>query len=271
MMRRLRTANRRHRRAVRFNAGMVAANDGLAWLRAAPDLAAVPPPAAPSPRPPVRIVGTAEIPGGGVLHLAECGGDFSIQFDADELMGSHDHVSEEAFATLARAALPDGAGPVLIGGLGMGFTLRAARGAWPAPAEIIVAELVPGVVEWARGPLAHLFGDSLDDPRVRIAMGDVHALLDASEGAYQAILLDVDNGPDGFMRPENDRIYCDWGLRSAHRALRPGGVLGIWSAYPDPDFRARFGACGFAVEEHVVPAFAGSTEDHHLLWFGRRD
>jgi spermidine synthase len=182
----------------------------------------------------VELVDTGQIPNGGHLRLLRCGADYSIQFGQDELMGSEAAQSEEALAQLAIRRLDTGCGRMLIGGLGMGFTLGAALEALPSNASVVVAELVPKVVEWARGPLAHLFGNMLDDPRVSIVISDVHDVIITSPGHFDAILLDVDNGPDGFIRPENDRLYCNWGLRAAYAALRPGGVLAIWSAYDDP-------------------------------------
>ena len=170
-------------------------------------------------------------------------------------MGSCDHVSEEALATLACERLGNRDGDVLIGGLGMGFTLGAALAAWPERSSITVAELVPKVVTWARGPLAHIFRDHLSDPRLTIDMSDVHDVIADATDRFDAILLDVDNGPDGMIQAENERLYCNWGLRSAHAALKCGGVLAIWSAYLDADFGARLEDAGFEVEEVATPAF----------------
>ncbi|WP_419825207.1 spermidine synthase [Sphingomonas sp.] len=219
---------------------------------------------------PVKIIESAPIPGGGTLQLARCGGEFSIQFCTDELMGSHDHISEEALATMACERLGGSGDRILIGGLGMGFTLRAALSAWPASTRIVVAELVPEIVAWANGPLAHLHGDSLSDPRVAIELADVHDVIAATDAAFDAILLDVDNGPDGFMRAENDRIYCAWGLASAYAALRPNGVLAVWSAYPDADFQSRLEDVGFRVEEVDISAFEGSVSERHHIWLAEK-
>lgn len=219
---------------------------------------------------PVELVDIAEIPGGGQLRLLRSDDDYSIQFGSEELMGSCDHVSEEALATLTCARLGDGRGDVLIGGLGMGFTLGAALAAWPERSTITVAELVPGVVEWARGPLAHIFGDHLSAPRLTIHVSDVHDVMAAMPGRYDAILLDVDNGPDGMIQPENERLYCNWGLRSAHAALKSEGILAIWSAYRVAGFDLRLENAGFAVQEVRVPAFIGSVNEFHYIWFAAK-
>lgn len=211
-------------------------------------------------------IDTAEIPGGGQLRLMRYGTDFAIEFGEDELMGSQAPQSEQALAALAAARIVGRQDDVLIGGLGMGFTLGAALDAFPAHTRIVVAELVPQVVRWARGTLAHLFGDYLSDPRVSIAVRDVHDVIADAPGGFDAILLDVDNGPDGFIQPANDRLYCNWGLRDAHAALRPGGVLAIWSAYRDDAFVARLERAGFAVDEESVPDDGGPDRPPYTIW-----
>jgi spermidine synthase len=204
------------------------------------------------------------------LHLIRQGDFFSIQFDDDELMGSHVRHSEQALATMTCARLGDRNGRVLIGGLGMGFTLGAALSAWGPQAEIVVAELVPEVVTWARGPLAHIFGDSLADPRVDLEVGDVHDLIARAPDSFDAILLDVDNGPDGLVQLANERLYCDWGLRSSFAALRAGGVLAIWSAYSDADFVKRLEKAGFAVEEITIAAEEYNDNVSHTIWLAAK-
>jgi len=217
-----------------------------------------------------ELIDIAAIPGGGELRLMRYGAEFSIEFDQDELMGSEAPQSEQALADLAAARTMGRQDRILIGGLGMGFTLGAALSAFPAHTDIVVAELVPQVVAWARGPLAHLFSDHLSDPRVTIAVRDVHDVIaDTAEG-FDAILLDVDNGPDGFIQLANDRLYCNWGLRDAHAALRPGGVLAIWSAYPDDAFVARLEKAGFAVEEAAVPDTAGAARPPYVIWLAAK-
>ena len=267
-MGRLRTANTRQRRtSLRRRTARHSKVTAMPWLL---DAAVPPGPRERRSADAIEIVGVAAIPGGGQLQLARRGGEFSIQFDSDELMGSRDHVSEEALATLAYARLAGNDGPVLIGGLGMGFTLRAVLSACAPSARIVVAELVPEVVAWAEGPLAHLLGGSLTDPRVSIQLADVHDVIDRADTVFDAILLDVDNGPDGFIRPENDRLYCNWGLHSAFAALRPGGVLAVWSAHPDAVFRDRLSNAGFDVEEIRTPAYAGSEEVSHTIWLAAK-
>lgn len=226
--------------------------------------------AAPRTSPPIELVDVAEIPGGGQLQLLRCGDDFSIQFGEDELMGSRSHMSEQALATLTCERLASNDGHVLIGGLGMGFTLGAVLAAWAPGSSIVVAELVPQIIDWAKGHLAHLFGTNLSDPRVSIRLADVHDVIISERNRYDAILLDVDNGPDGFMTPANDRLYCNWGLKAAFAALRPNGVLAVWSAYSDADFAERLEAAGFTVDETILPAFADSRDDWHNIWFGSK-
>ncbi len=199
------------------------------------------------------------------------GTEFSILLGPVELMNSRLSGSEEALATRACEKLENQARPhLLIGGLGMGFTLRAALAALGPGASITVAELVPAVVAWARGPMADLFAGSLGEPRVQIHEGDVGALIGAVAAAYDAILLDVDNGPAGQTRASNDGLYGARGLGAARRALRPGGILAVWSVDPNDAFAARMTAAGFAVEEIRVRANAGKRGARHVIWLGRR-
>ena len=230
---------------------------------------AQPPAPAPSTLPQSGWIerGVGAVPGGKEgLRLFQRGEDFTITVGSIELMSDHLPGSERALATLGCARLAGRPRPrVLIGGLGMGFTLRAALDALPADAEVVVAELVPAVVEWARGPLAHLFAGSLDDPRVSLRLEDVNRSIQSGPARYDAILLDVDNGPSGFVRRTNDRLYDRWGLRRARFALRPGGVLAVWPGRPDRRFKARLKREGFSVEE--VRVRAGLTHGRrHVLW-----
>ncbi len=215
-------------------------------------------------------LGEASVPGGGGLRLMRRGTEFSIMAGAIELMNSRQSGSEQALALLTCERLRGSPHPVvLIGGLGMGFTLRAALALLAAGAVVTVAELAPEVVAWARGPLAHLHGDSLADPRVRIVEGDVGSLINGADAGFDAILLDVDNGPEGLTRTSNDDLYDTYGLGQAHAALRPGGVLAVWSAAPNPAFARRLAATGFAVEEHR--AFAhGRRGARHVIWLATR-
>ena len=219
---------------------------------------------------PVELVDTAQLPGGGELLLWRRGDDYSIQFEDDELMGNQVRHSEEALATLVCERLSHRDGRILIGGLGMGFTLGAALSSLSPAAEVVVAELVPEIVKWARGPLAHLFQDHLVDPRLSLEMADVHDVIIRQEAAFDAILLDIDNGPDGMIHLPNERLYCDWGLRAARHALRPGGVLAIWSAYTDDDFVDRLENAGFDVEEVSIPALAGEEHVIHTIWLASK-
>ena len=207
----------------------------------------------------------------GELRLLRRGAEFAIMLGRAELMNSRRSGSEEALATLAAARIGDRRRVrLLIGGLGMGFTLRTALAALPPDAAIDVAELpVPAVVAWARGPMAELFGDSLSDPRVAIHETDVVRLIRAGRAAYDAILLDVDNGPEGLSRVANDALYDRAGLASAHAALRAGGVLAVWSAVPDDRFVRRLRTTGFTVEETSVHAH-GKRGTRHTIWVATR-
>ena len=215
------------------------------------------------------LVDTADIPGGGRLQLFRHGQDYEILFGEEQLMGSWAYGSEQMLATLALERL-DRAERVLIGGLGMGFTLAAARQALPPDAAIVVAELVPKVVAWAHGPLAHLLGDSLRDPRVSVVVRDVHDVVAERCAAFDAILLDVDNGPEGLITLSNERLYCNWGLRDLHAALRPGGVLAVWSSFADQAFADRLRAARYAVDEVRVDACGGEGERPHTIWFATK-
>ena len=218
-----------------------------------------------------ELLGTAQVPGGEELRLFRHGGDFIIVLDRNELMTTRTSGSEEALATLSIARLPDRRGRhLLIGGYGMGFTLRAALNVLDADARVTVAELVPEIIAWARGPMAELTAGCLDDRRVVLVDDDVSWLIGGAEGEYDAILLDVDNGPDGLVRPDNNRLYTKTGLRAALAALRPGGVLAVWSAGPDPAFTRRLGDVGFAVEEVRVRARSNGKGAHHMIWFATR-
>lgn len=220
---------------------------------------------------PRELIDTAEVPGGEPLRLFRRGADHMIVLERNELMNSRMSGSEEALATMTIERL--GARPglrLLIGGYGMGFTLRAALPMLKPDALVTVAELVPKIVEWARGPMAELTGTCLDDRRVDVVIDDVGRVIRESPGGYDGILLDVDNGPDGLTRQGNDGLYSDRGLAQARGALRPGGILAIWSAAPDDRFRRRFGDAGFAVEEVAVRARSNGKGPRHVIWFGTK-
>jgi spermidine synthase len=217
------------------------------------------------------LLDTAPMPGGGPeLRLYRRGDEFQIMTGSIELMTSRAAGTEEALARIAWDRIEERPRPaMLIGGLGMGFTLREALAVLPADAEVTVSELVPAVVAWARGPLAHIHAGSLDDPRVTIAEEDVAATIGRSRGAWDAILLDVDNGPHALVVETNDRIYAPEGLRAAREALKPGGVLAIWSSNADAAFTRRLKAERFAVDEVRVRS-AGRKGTRNHLWFARR-
>nr|WP_314260729.1 hypothetical protein [uncultured Devosia sp.] len=211
-------------------------------------------------------LGETTMPGGGAMTLMQRGSEFSIMSGVVTLMNNRQNHSEEQLAALSAARI--GArqkARILIGGLGMGFTLRAALKFFAPDTEIVVAELVPEVVAWARGPLAVLHGTSLDDPRVRIHHGDVATAINRDE-PFDAILLDVDNGPDGLFRPANDRLYNAAGLAAAQSALRTGGHLAVWSSYSDARFTKRLRQTGMAIEEVTVRARSNGKGDRHTIW-----
>ncbi len=220
---------------------------------------------------PWSLVDTAQVPGGGELRLKQRGAEFSIMLGQNELMNSRLSGSEEALATIACERIRDRKAPrILIGGLGMGFTLRAALAALGPAARIVVAELVPAVVAWARGPMAEVFADSLTDPRVSIREADVGHLIRSEASAFDAILLDVDNGPEGLTRKANDALYDLKGLSAARAALRPGGVLAVWSSTQNPKFTWRLGKAGFAVEEVRARANGSRGGARHVIWIATR-
>ncbi len=221
---------------------------------------------------PWSLIDTAPVPGGrGTLRLMRRGAEFSIRVDDNELMNSRLGGSEQALATLTCKRLKGRAGArVLIGGLGMGFTLRAALSVLGQDAGIVVAELAPAVVAWAKGPMAEVFGASLADLRVNIREVDVGLLIGAGAARYDAILLDVDNGPDGLTRQANDALYSASGLRAARAALRPGGVLAVWSSGPDAEFMKRLRTAGFAVEEKFVRANGKRGGARHVIWLAAK-
>ena len=221
---------------------------------------------------PWKVLDTAKVPGGDeVLRLKQRGSEFVIALGDNQLMSNRLSATEQALATIACDGLRTAQKPrILIGGLGMGFTLRAALKILGPQARIAVAELVPAVVKWARGPMAEIFEGSLDDPRVTIHETDVGELIRAGKQAYDAILLDVDNGPEGLSRVANDALYDDKGLRAAHAALRPGGVLAIWSSAPHPEFAARLRKTKFAVKEIAIRAKGPRGGAQHLMWTATR-
>jgi spermidine synthase len=220
---------------------------------------------------PRLLLGTAAIPGGAELRLFQRGDDFMIVLDRNELMNSRMSGSEADLATMTIDRLVGQPAPqLLIGGYGMGFTLRAALAALGPDARVTIAELVPEIIIWAKGPMAALTAHCLDDPRVRLISGDVVHQIETNPGTFDAILLDVDNGPDGLVRAANDRLYSRDGLKAARAALRPGGVLAIWSAAPDSVFANRLRRARFDVEEVVTRARANGKGPRHVIWFATK-
>jgi spermidine synthase len=219
---------------------------------------------------PWEVLARAPAPEGGEFVLHHRDGEFVIRVRGQELMSSRVHGSEEAMARLASEALGDITAPrVLIGGLGLGYTLRATLDALGASAQVVVAELAEAIVEWNRGPLAHLAGRPLEDPRVHVEVGDVRRVM-RSGAPWHAILLDVDNGPAALTRASNASLYDSSGLTTAHAALAPGGVLVVWSAGPDDRFTARLVQAGFLAETHPVRAGKGRGTRHTLFVARRR-
>lgn len=221
---------------------------------------------------PWKQIDTARVPGAEVeLRLMQRGAEFSMKIGPNELMNSRLSGSEEALATLACRRLEAVKAPhLLIGGLGMGFTLRAALAVLGPKARITVAELVPAVIAWAKGPMAEIFGGSLSDPRASILCADVIEVIQSHPATFDAILLDVDNGPEGLIRKANDALYDPSGLKAIRRALRPGGVLAVWSSGPHPAFSKRLRDGGFDVKEVAVRATARRSGARHVIWFATR-
>jgi spermidine synthase len=211
---------------------------------------------------------TATMPDGGRLELYRHDGDYVIRVDGIELMTSRMHGSEDAMLALACPEPPPDA-RVLVGGLGMGYTLAAALAMLPPKAAVTVAELIPEVVEWNRGPLASLANHPLDDPRTETVVGDVSQVIRQSKNRFDAILLDVDNGPDALVDRGNSRLYTPAGLAAAHRALRSAGGLAVWSLAGEPNFERRLRAAGFIPSTHRVAAH-GKRGARHTVFVGRK-
>jgi spermidine synthase len=214
---------------------------------------------------PWRELGRARV-ASSELVLAQRGDEYAIRMRGAELMNSRQHASEEALARLGCEGLGKLANArVLVGGLGMGFTLRAALDALAPTARVDVVELVPAVVEWNRTYLGHLAREPLADPRVHVTTGDVATAIRDTREPWHAIMLDVDNGPDAFTTPANAALYGLKGLLAARRALVPGGMFGVWSVDNDSKFTGRLEGTGFKVQRHRVPARPNSTVKH-VIW-----
>jgi spermidine synthase len=217
---------------------------------------------------PWELLDSSPVPGSnGNLHLWKRGGEFSIRLNRCELMNSRLHGSEEALAEFACARVVNRSRPqVLVGGLGMGYTTAAALQRLKADCQLVVAELVPAVVKWNRGPLADLAGRPLEDTRVTVREVDIAQILRVEHGIYDAILLDVDNGPEGLTRKRNDWLYSRAGLDAAFAALRPAGVFAVWSASPDQAFAQRLREAGFEVDEVHCRSRGPRRGTRHTIW-----
>lgn len=223
---------------------------------------------------PWKTLGTARLNGGGELVLARRGDEWVVRSDGRVLMSSRQHGSEEALAALAIDRLAPkarGSRTILVGGLGLGYTLRAVLDRLEPGDRAVVAELSAELVGWNRGPLASLAGHPLGDARVRLEIGDVAARIEEARRAFDAILLDVDNSPSSMVVSSNERLYGDGGVRACREALQAGGVLAVWSAGPDSAYRQRLARWGFEVEVKVVPARGpGSRGMKHVLFLARK-
>jgi spermidine synthase len=219
---------------------------------------------------PWQIVERAAGPDGAEWTLARRGDEWVVRAGGHVLMSSRQHGSEEALAAiaLAKVARPR---TILLGGLGLGFTLRAVLQRVPADARVVVAELVPALAAWSRDHVGHLAGRPLEDPRTRLQHGDALARIAEAKGAFDAILLDVDNGPSALSDARNARLYRDEGVRACRDALRAGGVLAVWSAGPDERYRMRLEKVALETEVHAVPARAGTSRGvRHVVFVGRK-
>jgi spermidine synthase len=221
---------------------------------------------------PLIEIARARVPGHTEdITLLKRGSEFSIRTAGKELMNSRLHVSEALLARLACDRLERRTGRrILIGGLGMGYTLAAALEQSQPDTHITVSELVPAVVEWNRKHIGHLAGRPLDDPRVSLAQEDIAETIGRKRSAWDAILLDVDNGPDGLTRKANDRLYAIPGLKRSHRALRPGGILAIWSSGADAAFTRRLEQCGFRTQIENVRARRSGKGARHTIWLAAK-
>jgi spermidine synthase len=221
---------------------------------------------------PQTSLGRVTTPDGNTLLLYVRDGVYSIRVNGLELMSSRAHGSEEALARLGCTFLGKKKEPrVLVAGLGMGYTLRAALDCLPGDARVMVSEYFSAVVDWCRGPLAPLAGNPLDDPRVSVRQGDVASLVSRQSGFFDAVLLDVDNGPSALTVSSNARLYSETGVAMFYRALRPGGVLALWSAdHPEKAFCRRLRKTGFDVRTETVLVRPGAKGPRHTILLAQR-
>jgi spermidine synthase len=216
------------------------------------------------------IVDQAPTPDGTVLVLARRGQEWEVRADRATLMSNRAHGSEEALAGLALERVPS-TRTVLVGGLGLGYTVRAALQRLPAHGRVVVAELSPTLVAWNRTHVADLAGRPLEDPRVAVHLGDVVAHIAATREVYDVILLDVDNGPTALVQDDNARLYDDAGIRACAGALRPGGVLAVWSLLPDEAYLRRLRRAGLDASTQHVRAREGGRKRHVVFLAVKRD
>jgi spermidine synthase len=218
---------------------------------------------------PWETIDSARSRDGSLLELARRADEWVVRVAGRTLMTSRTYGSEQALASLALESAARQQ-TVLVGGLGLGFTLRAALDRVPASGKVVVVELVRELCAWNRGPVGHLAGRPLDDPRTELRVGDVVDHIARSRQAFDAILLDVDNGPGALIHAANGRLYDEAGVRSCRRALRPGGVLAVWSTGPDPSYVRRLARAGLEAEQRRVPARAEPKGTRHVIFLGRR-
>lgn len=205
------------------------------------------------------------------ITLLKRGSEFSIRIAGTELMNSRIHGSEDALARLTCQRMKKKSNlKILIGGLGMGFTLSAALEQSPMDTRITVSELIPAVVKWNREYLGHLAGMPLNDPRVSVEQADVAKLIQRTESFWDAIVLDVDNGPNGLTRQANDALYSRSGLKKSFSALCPGGILSVWSCGADNGFTRRLNQCGFVTQTLNVRAVKPGKGGRHIIWLAEK-
>lgn len=221
---------------------------------------------------PWRLLDSVLVPGDGAeLCLHQRGEEFSITVDGYELMNSRVHNSEEVLAEVTCEKIADRRKPrILIGGLGMGYTLASALKHLPSDAEIVMAELVPAVVNWNRELLGELAGFPLTDRRVKVREEDVANVMEEEYKAFDAIILDVDNGPEGLTSAENNWLYKISGLSVAYESLKPEGILAVWSAFKNNAFTRRLKRVGFQVEEVQTRSRSAKKGDRHTIWLGKK-
>ena len=217
---------------------------------------------------PWEMVATTTTPDGSRLELLRHDGNYVIHADGYDLMTSYSHGSEDAMMSLA-CPRPCADACILIGGLGIGYTLAATLDLLPPGGSVVVSELIPEVVEWNRGPLGPLAGHPLDDPRTDLVVGDVADIIRCSKSRFDAILLDVDNSVDSFILARNSWLYTPEGLAMAHRSLRPGGALAIWSVGTNRTFERRLRLAGFTTSTYPVRG-RGKRGGHYFVFVGLR-